>query len=216
MKQVALEAEIREVSQNLNVIRNAGKIPAVFYGKNETPIAVTVDTKKFMTIVGKEGANVIIELKFKDFSKTAIIKELQRHVLTQAPNHVDFQAISLKEKIDILVPVHIDGIADGVKNSGGTLEHILREIKVRCLPTDIPSKISVDVSALKIGEALTVSQLPQIDGVEYENDPTNIVVNIIALSVEEEKPADVTAVPQAPEVIAKGKKEEEGAEGTKK
>ncbi|MDD5102513.1 MAG: 50S ribosomal protein L25 [Endomicrobiaceae bacterium] len=216
MKQVALEAEIREVSQNLNVIRNAGKIPAVFYGKNETPIAVTVDTKKFMTIVGKEGANVIIELKFKDFSKTAIIKELQRHVLTQAPNHVDFQAISLKEKIDILVPVHIDGIADGVKNSGGTLEHILREIKVRCLPTDIPSKISVDVSALKIGEALTVSQLPQIDGVEYENDPTNIVVNIIALSVEEEKPVDVTAVPQAPEVIAKGKKEEEGAEGTKK
>ncbi|MFA7675002.1 MAG: 50S ribosomal protein L25 [Endomicrobiia bacterium] len=216
MKQVALEAEIREVSQNLNVIRNAGKIPAVFYGKNETPIAVTVDTKKFMTIVGKEGANVIIELKFKDFSKTAIIKELQRHVLTQAPNHVDFQAISLKEKIDILVPVHIDGIADGVKNSGGTLEHILREIKVRCLPTDIPSKISVDVSALKIGEALTVSQLPKIDGVEYENDPTNIVVNIIALSVEEEKPVDVTAVPQAPEVIAKGKKEEEGAEGTKK
>ncbi|MDD2524590.1 MAG: 50S ribosomal protein L25 [Endomicrobiaceae bacterium] len=215
MKQVALEAEIREVSQNLNVIRNAGKIPAVFYGKNETPIAVTVDTKKFMTIVGKEGANVIIELKFKDFSKTAIIKELQRHVLTQAPNHVDFQAISLKEKIDILVPVHIDGIADGVKNSGGTLEHILREIKVRCLPTDIPSKISVDVSALKIGEALTVSQLPKIDGVEYENDPTNIVVNIIALSVEEEKPVDVTAVPQAPEVIAKGKKEEEGAEGTK-
>ncbi|MDD3053100.1 MAG: 50S ribosomal protein L25 [Endomicrobiaceae bacterium] len=216
MKQVALEAEIREVSQNLNVIRNAGKIPAVFYGKNETPIAVTVDTKKFMTIVGKEGANVIIELKFKDFSKTAIIKELQRHVLTQAPNHVDFQAISLKEKINILVPVHIDGIADGVKNSGGTLEHILREIKVRCLPTDIPSKISVDVSALKIGEALTVSQLPKIDGVEYENDPTNIVVNIIALSVEEEKPVDVTAVPQAPEVIAKGKKEEEGAEGTKK
>lgn len=216
MKQVALEAEIREVSQNLNVIRTAGKIPAVFYGKNETPIAVTVDSKKFMTIVDKEGANVIIELKFKDFSKTAIIKELQRHVLTQAPNHVDFQAISLKEKIDILVPVHINGIPDGVKNSGGTLEHILREIKVRCLPTDIPSTINVDVSALKIGEALTVSQLPQIDGVEYENDPTNIVVNIIALSVEEEKPADVTAEPQAPEVIAKGKKDEEGAEGTKK
>ncbi|MFA7073915.1 MAG: 50S ribosomal protein L25 [Endomicrobiaceae bacterium] len=216
MKQVVLEAEIREVSQNLNAIRNSGKTPAVFYGKNETPIAVTVDTKNFMSIVDKEGANVIIELKFKDFSKTAIIKELQRHVLTQSPNHVDFQAISLKEKIDILVPVHIDGIADGVKNAGGTLEHILREIKVRCLPTDIPSKISVDVSAMKIGEALTVAQLPKIEGVEYENDPENIVVNILAQVVEEEKPADAAAEPQTPEVISKGKKEEEGAAETKK
>ncbi len=217
MKQVVLEVEVREVSQNLNTIRSAGKIPAVFYGKNESPIAVTVDTKKFLTIVDNEGANVIIELKFKDFSKTAIIKELQRHILTQAPNHVDFQAISLKEKIDILVPVHINGVADGVKNAGGTLEHILREVKVRCLPTDIPSKISVDVSALKIGEALTVAQLPKIEGVEYENDPTNIVVNILAQVVEEEKPAEaVAAEPQAPEVISKGKKEEEGAAETKK
>ena len=211
MKQVVLEAQMRDVSQNLNVIRNSGQVPGVFYGKKEQPIAISVDAKKFMSIVEKEGANVIIELKFKDFSKPAIVKELQRHILTQAPNHIDFQSISLTEKIEIAVPIHVEGVADGVKNAGGTLEHVMREIKVRCLPTDMPSKISVDVSALKVGDDITVEQLPQLKGVEYIHDQKAVVVTVIAQSVEEEKPAEVAAEPQAPEVISKGKKEEEGA-----
>lgn len=211
MKQVVLEAEIRDVAKNLNVIRKAGQVPAVFYGKKEQPIAISVDAKKFMSIVEKEGANVIVELKFKDSSKPAIVKELQRHVLTQAPNHIDFQSISLTEKIEILVPIHVEGVADGVKNAGGTLEHVMREIKVKCLPTDMPSKISLDVTALKVGDDVTVAQLPKLEGVEYVNDPKNIVVTVTAQSVEEEKPADAAETPAAPEVISKGKKEEEGA-----
>ena len=219
MKQVILEAQAREVSENLNELRKSGKIPGVFYGKKESPITITVDSKQFMALVDKEGANAIIELKFKDFSKTAIIKELQRHVLTQAPNHIDFQAISLKEQISVLVPIHVDGIADGVKNAGGTLEHVLRDVKIRCLPTDIPSKISVDVTSLKIGDAITVADLPKFENIEYENDAKSIVLTILAHTVEEEKPADATtAVPAAPEDISKGKKDEEGAapEGAKK
>ena len=212
MKQVVLEAEKRDVSQNLNVLRNSGKVPAVFYGKKEEPIAISVDSKKFMSIVEKEGANVIVELKFKDFSKPAIIKELQRHILTQAPNHIDFQSISLTEKIEIAVPIHVEGVADGVKNAGGTLEHVMREIKVKCLPTDMPSKISVDVTALKVGDDITVEQLPKLNGVEYIHDSKAVVVTVIAQSVEEEKPVEAAATePQAPEVISKGKKEEEGA-----
>lgn len=210
MKQVVLEAELRDVSKNLNALRSAGKVPAVFYGKKEEPIAISVDAKAFMSIVEKEGANVIVELKLKDSSKPAIIKELQRHVLTQAPNHIDFQSISLTEKIEISVPIHVEGVADGVKNAGGTLEHVLREIKVKCLPTDMPSKISVDVTALKVGDDITVEQLPKLDGVEYEHDPKGVVVTVIAQAAEEEKPAE-PAEAQAPEVIGKGKKEEEGA-----
>ncbi len=215
MKQVVLEAELRDVSKNLNALRSAGKVPAVFYGKKEEPIAISVDAKAFMSIVEKEGANVIVELKLKDSSKPAIIKELQRHVLTQAPNHIDFQSISLTEKIEISIPIHIEGVADGVKNAGGTLEHVLREIKVRCLPTDMPSKISVDVTALKVGDDITVEQLPKLNGVEYEHDPKGVVVTIIAQAAEEEKPAE-TAEAQAPEVIGKGKKEEEAAATTEK
>jgi len=215
MKQVVLEAEVRDVKKNLNVIRTAGQVPAVFYGKKEQPIAISVDAKKFMSIVEKEGANVIIELKFKDSSKPAIIKELQRHILTQAPNHIDFQSISLTEKIEILVPIHVEGVADGVKNAGGTLEHVMREIKVKCLPQNMPSKISIDVTALKVGDDLSVAQLPTLEGVEYINDPKAVVVTVIGQSAEEEKTAEGTE-PQAPEVISKGKKEEEGAEAPAK
>lgn len=211
MKQVVLEAEIRDVTKNLNAIRKAGLVPAVFYGKKEQPIAITVDAKKFMSIIEKEGASVIVELKFKDSSKPAIVKELQRHVLTQLPNHIDFQSISLTEKIEILVPIHVEGVADGVKNAGGTLEHVMREIKVKCLPQDMPSKISLDVTALKVGDDITVEQLPKLSGIEYVHDPKAIVVTVTAQSVEEAKSADATAEPQAPEVISKGKKEEEGA-----
>lgn len=219
MKQVVLEAQVRDVTKNLNTIRKAGQVPAVFYGKKEQPIAISVDAKKFMSIIEKEGANVIVELKFKDSSKPSIVKELQRHILTQAPNHIDFQSISLTEKIEILVPIHVEGVADGVKNEGGTLEHVMREIKVQCLPTDMPSKISVDVTALKVGDDITVEQLPKIEGVEYVHyDKSAVVVTVLGQTVEEEKPAEAAAEPQAPEVISKGKKEEEGAatDGAKK
>ena len=116
-----------------------------------------------------------------------------------------------------MVAIHTEGVADGVKNFGGIMEHILREIKVRCLPTDIPNKINIDVSNLKIGDSITVADLPKIDGVEYEHDSSAKVVNVVAQAVEEEKPAEA-AEPQAPEVISKGKKDEaaEGAAEAKK
>lgn len=212
MKQVVLEAELRDVSKNLNALKSSGRIPAVFYGKNETPVTISVDSKKFMTLIQKEGANVIIELQLKDGTKTAIVKELQRHVLTQAPNHIDFQAISLKDKIEVMVAIHTEGIPDGVKNFGGTMEHVIREIKVRCLPTNIPAKINVDVSALGIGQGITVADLPKLEEIEYVHDTSSIVINVLLQKVEEEKPADaaVTAEAQAPEVISKGKKDLEG------
>lgn len=211
MKQVVLEAELRDVSKNLNALKNSGKIPAVFYGKNEKPVTISVDSKKFMALIEKEGANVIIELQLKDGKKTAIVKELQRHVLTQAPNHIDFQAISLTDKIEVMVPIHTDGIPDGVKNFGGTMEHVIREIKVRCLPTEIPAKINVDVSGLGIGQGITVANLPKLEGIEYVHDASSIVVNVLLQKVEEEKPAEAAAAePQAPEVISKGKKDAEG------
>jgi large subunit ribosomal protein L25 len=132
-------------------------------------------------------------------------------MFTQAPNHIDFQAISLTDKIEVMVPIHTDGIPDGVKNFGGTMEHVIREIKVRCLPTEIPAKINVDVSGLGIGQGITVANLPKLEGIEYVQDASSIVVNVLLQKVEEEKPAEAAAAePQAPEVISKGKKDAEG------
>ncbi len=218
MKEVILEVQNREIGSKsaLSKSRKEGKVPAVFYGKDIKPESITVDSKAFMSIIEANGANVVINLNFKNGKQAAIVKSLQRDILTQAPMHIDFQAISLKDKIEVKVPIHIEGVADGVKNYGGLMEFIVREVEVSCLPTSIPQKINVDVSALGIGQGITIADLPKIDGVEYTQEPSTLIVHIVTITAEEEKPADAAAAgtePAQPEVISKGKKDKEGEEG---
>ena len=217
MKEVILDVEQRSIGSkhSLEEFRKQGKIPGVFYGKGVEPASIAVDSKVFMSIIEANGANVIISLNFKDGKKAAIVKELQRNILTQAPMHIDFHAISLKDKVEVMVPVHIDGVADGVKNFGGVMEFIVREVRVSSLPMNIPQKISVDVSSLGIGQGVTIAGLPQIEGVTYVQDPSTLIVHVVSVTVEEEKSADAAAGAEAaqPEVISKGKKDKEGEEG---
>jgi large subunit ribosomal protein L25 len=227
MKEVILQAETRPVStrHTIKEMRTNGMIPAIFYGHQEKPLAIAVVGKRFDEIIHSGGGNVLVSLKIGDDTKAAIIKEVQRDIITRKPIHIDFQAVSLKEKIEVNVPIHIMGIAPGVKLSGGVMEHFLREIRVSCLPTDIPQAINVDVSGLEINHSLAVKDLPKIEGIDFISDPGAIIVNIVAPTVLEEAPAPGTeavaaagaAAPAEPEVISKGKKEkEEGAEGEKK
>ncbi|MFC1501464.1 50S ribosomal protein L25 [Elusimicrobiota bacterium] len=219
MKEVILEAELRDVSKksNLKTTRSDGKIPCVFYGKKKKTIVLSIDAKKFGKIIEESGSNVLCTLKFPDDNKTAIVKEIQRDMISQVPIHVDFQSVSLKEKVEVSVPLHIEGTAPGVKLSGGILEHLLREITISCLPKDMPKHISLDVSKLELGNAVTVGDLPKQEGIEIKTDPKAVIVNVVIPKVEEEKPAEevVEAGAAEPEVITKGKKEEgeEGAEG---
>jgi large subunit ribosomal protein L25 len=222
MKEVILDAEIREIASkgSLESVRKQGKIPGVLYGKDIKPASISVDLKAFMSIIEENGANVIINLKLKDGKQAALVKELQRNVLTQAPMHIDFHAISLKDNIEVMVPIHIEGVSDGVKNFGGLMEFIVREVKVSCLPTNIPQKISVDVSPLGLGQGITIADLPKFDGVSYLQEPETLIVHVVSVSVEEEKPAEAGAEAAQPEVISKGKKDKEGegaaAAGAKK
>jgi large subunit ribosomal protein L25 len=215
MKEVILDVQTRELGakSKLSALRKEEKIPAVFYGKNIKPESIAVDAKKFISIIAVNGANVIIDLNFKDGKKSAIVKSLQRDILTQNPIHIDFQAISLENKLEVLVPIHIEGVADGVKNFGGVMEFIVREVKVKTLPKSIPQAITVDVSPLGLGQGITIADLPKFEGLEYVQDPTTLVVNVIAVAAEEEKPKEESAEVAQPEVISKGKKDkEEGAE----
>ncbi|MGA2090043.1 MAG: 50S ribosomal protein L25 [Endomicrobiales bacterium] len=222
MKEVMLNADVRDLStkHTLKVLRKGGKVPAVYYGHHEKPMSLAIEAKLFDEIVKKDGANALINLKMKDESKTAIVKQIQRDCISQKAIHVDFQAVSLKEMIVVNVPLHIEGVAPGVKNSGGILEHILREISVRCLPTDIPHNIIVDISSLELNHSITVKDLARIDGVEFLSDENSIIVNVVVPAAEEvaATPAEgavAAATPGStaePEVISKGKKEkEEGA-----
>jgi len=218
MKEVFLSADNREIVSKgkLAAFRRSGKVPAVFYGKGMEPKSISIDMKDFLSIIETNGLNSVITLDFKKDKQTSIVKNLQRDVISQEPIHIDFQYISLQDSIEVLVPIHLEGVADGVKNFGGLMEIILREVKVKCLPTNIPKMIAVDVSSLNIGQGITVEQLPETEGIEYLTDPSTLIAHIVAIKEEEVKPAEEAAVgaqaPQ-PEVISKGKKDKEGEEG---
>lgn len=220
MKEVILDAETREIGSksSLESFRKQGKIPGVLYGKDIKPASIAVDSKTFMSIVEANGANVVINLKMKDGKQAALIKELQRNILTQAPMHVDFQAISLKDKIEVMVPIHIEGVSDGVKNFGGTMEFIVREVKVSSLPTNIPQKINIDVTPLGLGQGITIADLPKMDGVEYLQEPETLIVHVVSVVSKDDAAAEPGAEAAQPEVISKGKKDKEGEEaaGAKK
>jgi large subunit ribosomal protein L25 len=216
MKEIELSAQSREIGTKnvLNRNRQGGLIPSIVYGQKETPVPVWVKEREFMKALHTErGMNVLIKLNIGSDAKTVLIKEIQRNVLTERPIHVDFHIISLKEKTEVSVPLRSVGEAPGVKSGDGVLEHVLREIRVRCLPTQIPDSIDVDISALNTGQGITVKDLPPMEGVEILSDPDAIIVHVMAPTKIEEAPVVAEATAAEPEVIAKGKKEEEGEAG---
>lgn len=220
MQRVELELKPRDLGEkdkrNLTQLRNEGWIPAVLYGHGN-PVQVAVNSKIFRAATHtKAGVNALFTLKVGGESTLGVIKEIQRHIIKHNPIHVDFQRINVKEKLEISVPTHTVGDSPGVKNSGGILEHITREVRIRCLPDDIPASIDIDVSHLEVGHGIKVKDLPELKGVEFLTPKDTIIVNVVMPKVEEEKPAagaEAAAGAAEPEVIAKGKKPEEGAEG---
>ena len=197
-------------------LRQTGSIPAVYYGRGEEPIALTVVLKDLQEVIDRaEGSNVIVDLKVDGDGagdKKALIREIQRDPVGGHILHLDLQHISLTERIVVEVPVVLVGTAIGVKDGGGILEHLLREVEVECLPTDIPSKLEVDVSALNIGDSLHVSDL-KADRVEILTEADRAIATVVPPTVlEEAKPAEEGAATE-PELVKD--KKEEGAEGGK-
>ncbi|OGR82504.1 MAG: hypothetical protein A2901_00355, partial [Elusimicrobia bacterium RIFCSPLOWO2_01_FULL_54_10] len=166
MQTVIIETEARQPLSRgkLSDLRKSGRIPAVVYGgggqskKGEMhQDLVQVDEKSFVKMLNKEGSNVLLELKVGAQKVNAVIKEIQRNYVTRKLIHVDFQRVDMSKKLEVSVPVHLVGEAMGVKLNGGILEHITREIRVSCLPKDIPHQVDVDISKLDIGNGLTVA-----------------------------------------------------------
>jgi large subunit ribosomal protein L25 len=196
--------------------RAAGEIPAVLYGHGEEPLAVAVKARDFdLMLRAHKGGNPIVNLSMNGGEYTALVRAVQYDPVTHLIIHIDFQHISLTEMVEVEVPVHVEGLAVGVKDGGGILEQITRHNAVRCLPTDIPTSINVDVSALGIGDSIHVSDL-QVANIAILSDPATTVATIVPPTVVEEPvAAEAAPVGEAePEVIAKGKKEEE--EGVEK
>ena len=216
MEDIKVTVQIREgkgSKKELSALRAQSRIPGVIYGGDKPPLRVIILEKDLLDARKRGGVNAVLRLALGETVETVIVKDLQRHPLTERLVHADFQRISLTRKIEAKVPLRIVGEAPGVKNSGGILQYELRELSVRALPKDIPQSLDVDVSRLDIGNHILVRELPVPAGVEVLDPAEHIVVHVTTVKVVEEAPAAVPAeaAPAEPEVAStKGKKDEEG------
>lgn len=217
---VTLEAETRATRGKgpARQMRLAGRIPATLYGARQQAISLSLDPKAVGRILHSEsGHNTIFNLAVAGGETTAVmVVDWQREPLQGRLLHVDLKRIAMDQAIRVRIPVHTQGEAVGVKTQGGILELVTREIEIECLPSDIPEQVLVDVANLSIGQNLRVSDLQVGANRRVLTEADRVVVHVIAVKeVVEPTPAEAAATPAEPEVIKKGKAEEEpGAEKT--
>lgn len=209
MEKIELQATVRKSVGNgpARVLRRAGQIPAVLYGRKIEPVLLSVNTKDLEQILGKGSfGQVILNLVIqngKKVTKPAIIKELQTHPVSGNLIHIDFYEVDMKRQIKVMVPVVTTGKSVGIEE-GGLLNIVRRELEVFCLPGDIPEAIEIDISELGIGDSIHLEDVPLGENVEVATDVNYTVVTVLSPKVEEE-------VVEEEEEELEG--EEEGAEG---
>lgn len=227
MKEVVLTAQARpgQGKGSARKIRQSGSIPGVLYGPEVKPLNISLNPAELAAMIRREKrTNMLIDLNVGEEknARKVIIRELQRDPITGAYEHVDFYQVSMKKKLHLAVHVHLAGIASGVRNSGGIMEHVTREIEIACLPSDIPERVEVDVSALEIGDSVHVRDL-KIEKVEILTDLHQTIATVVPPTIiKVETPvAAVAAEGEAAEgaaaegAVAEGEAKAEGAEGKK-
>ncbi|HXH28138.1 MAG TPA: 50S ribosomal protein L25, partial [Candidatus Polarisedimenticolia bacterium] len=180
---VAVKGRATVGKNNSRRLRRMGLIPAVVYGGGGAPVPVAVEPKSLLQILHSEsGVNTIFQLDLEgaDERRHVMIKDYQTDPVKDRLMHADLLRIAMDEVIEVDVPLHIVGEAVGVKVDGGILDHVTRDIRIACLPGNIPEQIRIDVSALKIGDALRVSDLAADDRYRILSEPEQTLVVISA------------------------------------
>ncbi len=213
---VTLTAERREGRGKgaARKLRRDGMIPAVLYGHGRDTESLAIGQAEFDKVLqGGARASTVIDLALGTASVRALIREIQRHPTRKNVTHVDFYEIHAGEKLRLDVPLELVGSPDGVRNAGGVLEQFRREIEIEVLPRDIPERITVDVTDLRVGSSLHVSDL-SVPNARILSDPDTTVCTVVPPRVEEERPVEAVEEEVAePELIRKPRAEEEaGAE----
>ena len=217
-----LEATIRD-SRGKNEARRArreGRVPGVLYGargdaSRTDAKAIAVEPKALLKILhSQSGANTLISLKLAgEGDARVLVKEYQIDPVTHQVLHADFYRINMDRALRVTIPVIVKGEPKGVKQQGGILEFIRREIEIECLPADIPEHLEIDVSELMLHQGLRVREVATDAKWKPLSDPEMMIVHVISPKAEEAPAvADVVAAPVAvaePEIIKKGKKDEE-------
>lgn len=215
MSEITVQAEVRKVAgSTLKALRAAGKVPGIYYGHGQANIPVSLPELTLKPLY-KTSATHVINLKLDDGSShTCILRDIQFDPLTDRPIHFDLFGLNAEEELTIEVPVVLKGTPQGVKD-GGALQHVIHRLRVSCLPKNIPDHIEVNVENLKINTSVHVRELVVPNVAILENESSTVVAVVPPTILKEPEPAAAAAATEAapaePEVIARGKKPEEGA-----
>jgi large subunit ribosomal protein L25 len=219
MQNFKIEGQVREGRGKgpARRVRLTGMVPAVLYGNKKDAIALTVEAKQVAKILRSEtGHNTIFTVSVANGGdEKAMVRDWQVDPVSGKLLHVDLFRIAMDVRMRVMVPVHTFGEAQGVKLQGGVFETVTREVEVECLPADIPEEFRVDVTDMMIGKQLRAADLPFDPAkIKLVTDPIRVIAHVVVLKKEEEPAADAAvtadAAPAEPEVMKKGKKEEEG------
>ena len=176
-------------------LRREGRIPAVIYGEKRDAVSLSLDPKELVQVLKSEhGQNSLIELEVGGNKQPVLLSGYQHHPVSRKILHADFKRINLEEPVEVRVPFELTGKAKGVV-MGGTLRQVFRRLPVRCLPTNIPVKLSHDVTELGLDEAVQVKDLSLPDGVEVRFDEARTVAAIVT---ERRRAAEEEAAEAAP------------------
>jgi len=182
MAEFILEANERKVDQQsqLTNLRQNSRVPGVIYGFSQEPLSIDLDYNQLLKVVKAAGASNIITLKLGQKNIEVIVREYQQDPISDKLSHIDFMAVNEKRTITTKVPLEFSGTSKAVREKGGQIDVKNNEVSVRCLPADLPSKISVDLSTLvEIGQKLMVKDLPVGENVVILNNPNDPVVSVI-------------------------------------
>jgi large subunit ribosomal protein L25 len=208
---LTLQADIRDTKTDAALIRKAGNIPAVFYGKKEASTPISIREVDFLKVWKEAGESTVVTLQTPEGPKDSLIHDVSIHPVSGKPQHADFYVFEAGHKVEVALPVEFIGISAAVKDLGGTLVKVVHEIKIEAMPKDLPHNIEVDISSLaNFGDQILAKDIPMPKGVELKLNPEDVVVTVSAPREEKEEeaaPVDLSAI----EVEKKGK--EETAEG---
>lgn len=218
MAELTLEVSRREGigKEKAKKLRREGLIPAIVYGGHKEPTAITVDRKAISELISKSDKGVrsifLLKLAGSDIQRHTMIKDIQIDPLNRRMTHIDFVRVTMDEKVRVAIPVHTTGTAIGVKTGGGILDFQVRDLHIECLPGQIPDQILVDVSSLDLHQFIRISDLKLGEGVKILDDLERVIVSVTLPRAEVVAETEAAAEPAEPEVIKKGKTEEEAAE----
>jgi large subunit ribosomal protein L25 len=223
MEKVVLKATPRTLTgRHVRALRRSGQLPAVIYGHNVAPINISLDGREAGLVLGRTSSSSLVTIDLDGMEYPTLVREKQQNYIKRTLIHVDFQVVSLTEKIRAKVSITLTGSSAAVKDFNALLINGLSELEVEAYPQDLPSNIVVDISPLKeIGDGIHVRDIVLSDKVTVLDEPDELIVLATAPAKEEVEevvtPEEAVVEGEAePEVIEKGRKEEEGKEEEKK